>query len=63
MQVAGFMVLGSGCRVQGARFGVSGLEFGVSAVRMGSTIEKQFQGGLVLKARRLFYHSTLRREY
>ena len=51
LSVEGLVV---GLRVEGLGCGVHSAEFGGS--------EKQFQGGLEFKARRLLYHSTLGRE-
>ena len=44
------------------RLAVLQLQLADQPVPATTSIEKQFQGGLVFKARRLLYHSTLGRE-
>jgi len=50
-------VRGLGCGVPGSRFQVSGFDFWMQGLIPGSV--GLFRGGLVFKAHRLLYHSTL----
>ena len=56
VQVPGFRVQGSGFRVQGSWCRVQ--DSGFRGLGSGRNV-KRFRGGLVFKARRLLYHSTL----